>query len=118
MTTRRDFLKALGVGAVVAALPALPTPKSKNKSAGLDKPTYPRTVVATAESRWDDTTINVYGHERLRPNDVILNVRTREQILVTNIAYGRLTAIRGLGGFPVTIEGGDILLVTSSGLEV
>jgi hypothetical protein len=127
MTTRRDFLKALGVGAAVAVLPAVAVKAEPNLLPNSDfmpwikGPEYPRTVLATADARYDDTTIHVDAGERLSPNGVILNVRTRENFLVTDIrrekGRTRITALRGIGGFPVSVSKGDVLMLISSGLE-
>lgn len=130
MTTRRDFLKALGVGAAVAAIPitvgeAIANAEAKSRlqigpTKSWDKPEYPRLLEASTPVTAADNTIHVCTGQgvRLKPNDVVLNINTREQFLVLDIRRDEIRVLRGFASFSYSVDTGDKLIVLSSGVHV
>lgn len=80
----------------------------------LEKDPYPRKVTVNGAQTSGSTTINVVAGQGVRvpTNGVYMNLRTREQVLVTGIATDALTVVRAIGGFGAAVNDGDELLLT------
>lgn len=88
----------------------------------LEKDEYPRSLVASVAIAAATTTLQVGSGEsaRLAANMVVMNVRTREHLLVTVVTSDtNITVVRGIGtaGVGIDIDAGDKLLITRSTFE-
>jgi hypothetical protein len=80
----------------------------------MEKDTYPRALELSADSIVGDTVIDLLAGQgvRAKAEDVLLNTRTRESMLVVSIATDAVTVIRGIGGSEVDMVSGDQLVIT------
>ncbi len=80
----------------------------------LEKDPYPRKVTVSGAQTSGDTAIELVAGQGIRvpTNGVYLNLRTREQILVTLITTDTLTVVRGIGGYAAAMNDTDELLLT------
>jgi hypothetical protein len=127
-TTRRGFMGWLVAGAAALGLAktatASPISKVARRGPGapkgfewMEKPVYPRPLVATADVMCDDPNLFFAAGQaaRLRTNDVILNLRTREQMIVVGTLRDEVRLIRGAGhSFPYSVETGDKFLIVGN----
>lgn len=63
-----------------------------------------------------DTTLDVAaGHgDRIGAGYVLLNTRTREQIMVTSVMKDSITVLRGVGSMPLPFEASDDLIIVAT----
>lgn len=78
----------------------------------LTKDEFPRTSTVSGAVLVGATTVNVAaGHgDRIAANYVLLNLNTREQILVTAVSTDALTVVRGIGSTAAAMADGDQLV--------
>lgn len=80
----------------------------------LEKDQKPRRLVVNGAQTDVDTTIEVDDGDKVAGRDVLLNVRTREVILISSISSNDLTVVRGIGGGNAPMNDGDDLLLIGS----
>jgi hypothetical protein len=80
----------------------------------MEKDMYPRSLELSTDSIVGDTVIDVLAGQgvRAKAEDVLLNTRTRESVLVSSIATDAVTVVRGIGGAEVDMVAGDQLVIT------
>lgn len=85
----------------------------------LEKDPMPRSLLVSGAQTSGDATIEITGGQEARAavNYVLLNKRTREQILVTAVNAGSLTVARGIGGGNAAMLDGDELIFLRSVYE-
>lgn len=91
-------------------------PTKNRKFSWMEKDMYPRSLELSADSVTGDLVIDVLAGQgvRTKAEDVLLNTRTREQVLVVSIATDAITVIRGIGGAEVDMVAGDQLVITAA----
>lgn len=85
----------------------------------LEKEPYPRSITVSGAQTGADTAIEVAAGQgdRVAANFVLMNLRTREQVLVSSVATDTLTVVRGIGGGGAAMVDGDTLLFTRAVYE-
>lgn len=80
----------------------------------LEKDQKPRKLVVDGAQTDVDTSIEVDAGAKTVARDVLLNVRSREVMLVSSVSSNTLTVVRGIGGSNQTMLDGDFLLIIGS----
>lgn len=85
----------------------------------LEKDPYPRKITTNGAITSGAVTLNVSaGHgARVPVNGVYMNLRTREQVLVTAQVVDALTIVRGIGGYAAAVNDLDEWLLTRQVFE-
>jgi hypothetical protein len=85
----------------------------------IEKEPYPRKVTVNGAQTAGDVSVEVAVGQgtRVAANYVLMNLRTREHVLVSSISTDTLTVVRGIGGGAAAMLDGDELVFTRAVFE-
>ena len=80
----------------------------------MEKDAYPRALELAADSIVGDLVLDFVAGQGVRVADeyVLMNTRTREQVLVQSVSTDAVTVVRGIGGSEADMAAGDQLVIT------